>query len=322
LSPFPIKPSQAPVFLNFVVPCYNEELVLGETARQIEALLEALRKGNVISDDSGVVYVDDGSIDDTWRLIESLNGCDSRCHGVKLSRNRGHQNALLAGLLSAPGDVLISMDADLQDDLAAVPRMLAEHAAGAEIVYGVRAARDSDSMFKRRSARAYYALLRRFGVEVLPDHADFRLMSRNSITALGGFREVNLFLRGIVPLLGFKTAVVAYDRLPRTAGVSKYPLGRMMALALDGIFSFSTVPLTWITMLGGVVSVLSIGIAFWALGVRLFSDRAIPGWTSTVVPLFLLGGVQLLSLGVIGSYVSRIYAETKQRPRFIIERSL
>ncbi len=308
--------------LNLVVPCYNEEGVLPETGRQLRALLDRLREQGAIDAQSGIVFVDDGSTDRTWALIEAMHREDACVHGLKLSRNRGHQNALLAGLLSAPGDVLISLDADLQDDLEAVPRMLEAHSAGADIVCGVRERRDSDSFFKRSTARSYYALLQRFGVEVLPDHADFRLMSRTALQALGDFREVNLFLRGIIPLLGFRTAVVTYDRLARTAGQSKYPFMKMMALALDGIFSFSTVPLKWITVMGVTLSLASLSAGVWAIVVRLATDSAVPGWASTVVPVLLIGGIQLLALGIIGGYVARIYSETKQRPRFIIERSL
>lgn len=308
--------------LELIVPCFNEEEALPESARQLLGLLDRLVLEQLVHSDSGITFIDDGSIDGTWRLIENLHAHDRRVLGLKLSRNRGHQNALLAGLLCARGDVLVSLDADLQDDLEAIPRMLVEHAAGAEIVYGVRGKRETDSAFKRGTARAYYALLRRFGVDVLPHHADFRLMSRRSLDALRNFREVNLFLRGIVPLMGFKSAIVYYDRLARKAGVSKYPLRKMVALALEGIFSFSTVPLRWITALGLGVSVLSIGIGLWAILVRSFTDRALPGWASTVVPMYFLGGLQLLALGVIGGYVARIYTETKQRPRFIIEKSL
>jgi glycosyltransferase involved in cell wall biosynthesis len=312
----------AAIQLSLIVPCYNEEEVLPETARQLLALLDRLVQERVVNDQSTVTFVDDGSRDRTWELIETLNRSDARVHGIKLSRNRGHQNALLAGLLTGRGDVLISLDADLQDDLAAIPRMLTAHQAGADIVFGVRDRRDTDTRFKRITARSYYGLLRRLGVSIVPDHADFRLMSRRSLEALRDFREVNLFLRGIIPLLGFKTAIVTYDRHSRFAGETKYPLRRMVALALDGVFSFSTVPLQWITLLGVALSVASVGFGVWALVLRLTTDRAVPGWASIVVPMFFLGGLQLLALGIIGGYLSRIYSETKQRPRFIIEESL
>lgn len=311
-----------PERINLVVPCFNEEEVLPETASRLLALLGRLEASGRIDAASAITFIDDGSTDRTWRLIEQLHEASPRFSGIKLSRNRGHQNALLAGLLTAPGDVLISLDADLQDDLEAIPRMLEVHEAGADIVFGVRTRRDADTPFKRYSAWAYYWLLRKFGVEVLPDHADFRLMSRRSLDALSGFREVNLFLRGIIPLLGFRTGTVVYERQSRFAGESKYPVGKMMVLAMNGIFSFSTAPLQWITVFGLVVAVGSIGAGFWALFIRLVTQTALPGWASTVIPMYFLGGVQLLALGIIGSYVSRIYAETKQRPRFIIEKSL
>jgi glycosyltransferase involved in cell wall biosynthesis len=286
------------------------------------ALLSELRARGLVTPESNIIFVDDGSRDNTWRLIEEGHRADPRVHGIKLSCNRGHQNALLAGLACASADVTISVDADLQDDLNAIPRMLQAHREGADVVFGVRARRDTDTWFKRTSARAYYALLRRLGVDVVPGHADFRLMSRRCLEALRDFREVNLFLRGIVPLLGFRTAIVTYDRAARRAGHSKYPLHRMMGLALEGVFSFSTVPLRWITWLGISVSITSIAFGLWAVIIRLFTDRALPGWASTVVPMFFLGGVQLLALGVIGAYLSRVYAETKQRPRFIVEKSV
>lgn len=308
--------------LNLVVPCYNEEAVLGETGARLLALLGELTATGAVGQGSAITFVDDGSRDATWALIEAQHCGDARVQGLKLSRNRGHQNALLAGLLCARGDVLISLDADLQDDLAAIPAMLQAWRDGADIVYGVRARRDTDTRFKRWSARGYYALLRRFGVEVVPDHADFRLMSRRALDALRDFREVNLFLRGVIPLLGFRSATVHYDRRARLAGQTKYPLHKMVALAVDGILAFSSAPLRWITALGLTVSAASIAFGVWALIVRLATDRALPGWASTVVPIYFLGGLQLLALGIIGAYLSRIYAETKQRPRFIVEKSL
>ncbi|MGV2290664.1 glycosyltransferase family 2 protein [Trinickia sp. YCB016] len=310
------------VRLNLVIPCFNEEDVLPETTRRLLALLKELVGDGMIDASSGITYVDDGSHDRTWALIENFHTADPRVHGIKLSRNHGHQNALLAGLLSVEGDVLISLDADLQDDLAAIPRMLAEFHNGAEIVFGVRDRRDTDSFFKRFSARSYYRLLRRFGVNVLQDHADFRLMSRRAIEELRGFREVNLFLRGIVPLLGFRTATVKYDRHARFAGQSKYPLIKMIMLASDGVTSFSTKPLQWSTYVGAALALASLSFGLWALSVRLFTDQSVPGWASTVIPMYFLGGLQLLFLGVIGGYIAKIYAETKQRPRFIVEKTL
>jgi len=310
------------VTLNLVIPCFNEEEVLPETGKRLLALLDLLVERGEIGSESEITFVDDGSVDHTWQTIEQLNQCDRRIHGIKLSRNRGHQNALLAGLLNVGGDVIVSLDADLQDDLNAIPRMLEAYRTGAEVVFGVRSCRDSDSFFKRFTAQSYYRLLRHFGVDVLPDHADFRLMSRQTLEALRDFREVNLFLRGIIPLLGFRTAIVEYERAARFAGRSKYPVPKMVALACDGIASFSSRPLMWSTHVGAALSLVSVCIGIWALAVRLFTDRAVPGWTSTVVPMYFLGGIQLLFLGIIGGYVSKIYSETKQRPRFIIEKKL
>lgn len=311
-----------PPRLNLVVPCFNEEAVLPETISRLRAVLDDMMKRGLIDRDSAMTFVDDGSRDATWEIIEARQKRDHRVCGIRLSANRGHQHALLAGLLNAPGDVLISLDADLQDDLGAIPRMLEAHRQGAEIVYGVRARREHDTFFKRHSAWAYYWLLKKLGVDVVADHADFRLMGRRAVEALDGFTEVNLFLRGIVPLLGFRSEIVTYERNPRFAGETKYPLSKMLALAANGVFSFSTVPLQWITVLGFVVALGSVAAGFWALGVRLFTARALPGWASTVIPMYFLGSVQLLAIGIIGGYVSRVYAETKRRPRFIIEKSI
>lgn len=308
--------------LNLIVPCYNEEAVLPETSHRLLALLDRLITAGTVSGDSVITFVDDGSRDRTWAMLEALHAQGVRVRGIKLSRNRGHQNALLAGLLSAQGEVLVSLDADLQDDIEAIPRMLDEYRNGADIVFGVRHKRDTDTFFKRFTAQNYYRLLRALGVEILPGHADFRLMSRRALEALREFQEVNLFLRGIIPLFGFRTAVVEYERHARFAGESKYPLTKMLAFAFDGIASFSAAPLQWSTHIGVLFAVGSLCIGIWALCVRLFTDLTVPDWTSTVVPMYFLGGVQLLFLGVIGGYVSKIYSETKQRPRFIIERTL
>lgn len=310
------------VRLNLVVPCFNEEAVLPQTIACLRQLLDELTATGAASPDSAITFIDDGSRDRTWQQIEEAHAADPRISGIKLSCNRGHQHALLAGLLNAPGDVLISLDADLQDDPCAIAEMLAAHARGAHIVYGVRRKRDHDGLFKRQTAWFYYWLLRRMGVDVLADHADYRLMSRQAVEALAQFGEVNLFLRGIVPLLGFPSEVVTYERQSRMAGETKYPLPRMIALALNGIFAFSTVPLQWITLLGFVVACGSVAAGLWALSIRLLSDRALPGWASTVIPVYFLGSVQLIALGIIGEYASRIYAETKRRPRYIIEKSI
>jgi glycosyltransferase involved in cell wall biosynthesis len=270
---------------------------------------------------SRIWFVDDGSRDRTWPLIEEAStAAGSLVCGIKLSRNRGHQAALMAGLMTATGDVLISVDADLQDDLEAIPKMLNEYSAGCDIVYGVRNSRESDTFFKRFTAEGYYTLLKRLDIEIVFNHADYRLMSRRAVEALRAFPETNVFLRGLIPQLGFRSAQVEYARSERFAGESKYPLRKMLALAWQGVTSFSAAPLRAITALGLMVSVGSIGMGFWALWVRLFSDSALPGWASTVIPLFLLSGVQLLSLGVIGEYLAKIFIETKQRPMYFVEK--
>lgn len=306
--------------LSLVIPCYNEQDALQHTAPALEQLMLDLIARGKISGDSNVWLVDDGSKDATWPMIEALAAQSDLFVGLKLSRNRGHQNALLAGLLSADGDAVISIDADLQDDLDVIEKMVDAHASGYEIVYGVRKARDTDTFFKRWTALRYYGLLRTMGVDIIPNHADFRLMGRQAIAALGQHAEVNLFLRGIIPQLGYRSTSVFYDRLDRVAGESKYPLRKMIKLALDGITSFSPVPLRLIAGLGGIVCVFSLVMVFWVLGVRLFTDRALPGWASTTVPIYLLGGIQLLCIGILGEYVAKTYSETKARPRYLIEK--
>lgn len=310
-----------PPRLAIVVPCYNEEAVLPETARRLALLLDALRCEGEIAADSGVYFVDDGSSDRSWELIEAFARADAALHGIKLSRNCGHQNALLAGLLQAPGDVLVSIDADLQDDPQAIRAMLAAHRDGAEVVYGVRRSRRADSWFKRATAEGYYRLLGALGVDVVFNHADYRLLSRRCVQALSAYGETNLFLRGIVPRLGFRQAVVGYDRCERFAGRSKYPLARMLALAWQGVTSFSAAPLRAITLLGLLVSMASFAGALWVLWARLVDGHTLPGWASIGLPVFFLGGVQLLSLGVIGEYIAKIYLETKGRPRYVVEKS-
>ena len=308
--------------LAIVLPCYNEEEVLPETHRRLLALLDRMSSAGLISADSGLYFVDDGSKDGTWALIESLTQGDPRVHGVKLSQNRGHQNALLAGLMSAEGEAIVSIDADLQDDVNVIEAMVREFAAGSEIVYGVRQSRATDTAFKRETAQLYYRLMKRMGVDLVYNHADFRLMGRRSIEALRQYDEVNLFLRGIVPLIGFKTTSVLYDRAERFAGESKYPLKKMLAFAVSGITSFSVVPLRLITALGILVSIFSFVMTAYVFYGRLFMGTVIPGWASSVIPIYLLGGIQLLSIGILGEYVSKIYMETKRRPRYFIERIL
>jgi polyisoprenyl-phosphate glycosyltransferase len=308
--------------LSVVVPCFNEEDVLPETVRRLTALLDRLTAaGKIDAVESGVYFVDDGSRDATWRLIEQAHANDARMHGVKLSRNCGHQAAVLAGLQSSPGDAVISIDADLQDDVDAIEAMVDRHAAGDDIVYGVRKNRRADTWFKRSTAVGYYRLLEWMGVKIVFNHADYRLMSRRVVDCLEAHREVNLFLRGIIPTIGFRSSTVEYERAERFAGRSKYPLGRMLSLALNGVTSFSAFPLHLITLLGLSVFVISIALGVWALWVRLYGSY-FPGWASTVVPMYFLGGIQLLCIGVIGEYLSKIYMEVKARPRYFIEKAL
>lgn len=307
------------MMLSVVVPCYNEEAVLPETARRLMALLDELVGNGRLDSRSHVIFVDDGSRDRTWPLIEELSSRHSRVRGLKLSRNRGHQNALLAGLFAAEGEAVVTVDADLQDDLGAIAEMLDAHARGAEVVYGVRKHRSTDTLFKRFTAEAYYRMLARMGVEIIFNHADYRLLGRRALEALRQFGESNLFLRGIIPQLGFPSAIVYYDRAERFAGESKYPLGKMLAFAWQGVTSFSAAPLRMITGLGVLISLASFAVTVWAVWIRLFSDSAVPGWASTVVPMYLLGGVQLLCIGIIGEYLAKIYMETKRRPQFFVE---
>lgn len=308
--------------LAIVIPCYNEEAVLPVTADRMCEILMDLSSCGLISEHSTVTFVDDGSRDATWRIIEELASKNSMVRGVKLSRNRGHQNALMAGLLTVEGDVTISVDADLQDDLDAIEEMVRKFRDGSEIVYGVRNRRDTDTFFKRMTAEGYYKVLAVLGVDVVFNHADYRLMGRSAIEALREYGEVNLFLRGIIPLLGFKSELVYYDRKERFAGESKYPLSKMLSLAWNGLTSFSSVPLRWITIAGTVISLMSFAIGLWALVIGLSSARVLPGWASTVIPMYFMGGIQLLSLGIIGEYVSKIYMESKRRPRFIVEKTV
>jgi polyisoprenyl-phosphate glycosyltransferase len=307
--------------LSIVVPCYNETAVLADSVQQLRQVLAALRASGKVDAASNLWLVDDGSTDGTWSLIRHLAAGYPDVRGVKLSRNCGHQNALLAGLEQADGDAVITIDADLQDDTAAIAAMVDAHAQGNEVVFGVRRNREPDSVFKRGSARGYYRLLKLLGVEVIPDHADFRLLGRAARDALLAHPEGNLFLRGIVPRLGFRSTQVTYDRLPRTEGGSKYSLPRMLGLGIDGITSFSAVPLRLIAAFGAFLFLVSMVVSAWVLGVKLFTDHAVPGWASTTLPIYALGGVQLLSLGLVGEYVAKIYMEVKRRPRYLVEQT-
>jgi glycosyltransferase involved in cell wall biosynthesis len=306
--------------LHIVVPCYNEQEVLPEAARQFDALLARLVAGGKLSPDSGIIFVDDGSADATWALIEHEARTRGAVAGLKLSRNRGHQNAVLAGLMTSDADAVVTIDADLQDDIGAIEQMVDRYREGYDIVYGVRADRSSDTLFKRRSASFFYRLLAFFGVELVHNHADFRLMGRCAVEALRDYREVNLYLRGIIPLLGFRSTTVEYARKERFAGESKYPLGKMIKLALQAITSFSTVPLQIITLTGFLVFAGAMAVSAWVLWGHFFSNDAVPGWASTVLPIMVLGGIQILSIGVIGAYLGKIYSEVKSRPRYVIDK--
>ncbi|NLI22378.1 MAG: glycosyltransferase family 2 protein [Clostridiales bacterium] len=309
--------------LMVVIPCYNEEEVLHETARRLTVKMETLTEAGLCDASSRVLLVDDGSRDRTWEIIQSLHRENPLFEGLRLSRNRGHQNALLAGLMTARDhcDVSISMDADLQDDMDAMDRFLLAYREGCDIVYGVRNKRDTDTFFKRQSALAFYRLMKGLGVDITYNHADYRLMSRRALQALGEFREVNLFLRGLAPLVGFQSDTVYYDRSERFAGESKYPFKKMLAFAIDGITSFSVKPLRLITTLGLVIFVISLAMLIYTL-ISFIVGKTVIGWTSTLASIWMIGGIQLLSLGVIGEYIGKIYNETKRRPRFIIDRYL
>lgn len=309
--------------LYIVVPCYKEEEVLPETARQLKAKMESLIAQDKISANSRVMFVNDGSKDRTWEIIAELHGQDPLFSGVNLSRNRGHQNALLAGLMTAMNfaDMVISMDADLQDDVNAVDAMVDAYHNGFDVVYGVRSARRTDTFFKRFTAESFYKLMKALGVDIVFNHADYRLMSRRALEGLSEFGEVNLFLRGIVPQIGYPWTTVEYERAERFAGESKYPLKKMLSFAFDGITSFSVKPMRMILVLGAAVFIISILMLLWALIAHLIG-HSVSGWTSLMGSLWLIGGIQLLSLGVIGEYIGKIYSETKRRPRFLIEQVL
>jgi len=311
----------SPPRLTLVIPCHNEIQVLPETAARLGNLLDRLIQ-KVLIIEPLVYFIDDGSTDDTWSFIEHLAAEGTRFHGLKLSRNFGQQSAILAGLLTAPGDVLISIDADLQDDVSAIEEMVRAHLSGAEIVYGIRRNRKTDSFFKRSSAEGFYRLLQAMGVQLMFNHADFRLLSRRVVEELRSYKESNLLLRGLIPQLGFHSALVYYDRSARFAGETKYPISQMVALAVNGITSFTEIPLKIIMVLGMLVSFCSFGLAAWALVAKLLGSSAVPGWASIVIPLYMLGGIQLVCLGVIGQYVAKVYSEAKARPRFIIEKNL
>jgi glycosyltransferase involved in cell wall biosynthesis len=312
----------APPSLDIVVPCFNEEEVLPETCTVLCQIIADLVAAGQVDETSRVVFVDDGSSDATWELLSTISKNNESIVGVRLARNSGHQNALLAGVEYSKADAILTVDADLQDDVQVIPEMVEKFRSGFDIVYGVRERRSSDTFFKRSTAQIYYKTLRIMGVDIVPDHADFRLLSRAAVNRLLKYSEVNLFLRGIVPLLGDRTCRVYYERRPRLAGETKYPVHRMLGLAIDGVTSFSAVPLRLIAAAGFLIFVLSIGMTAWVLFVKLFTNAAIPGWASSVLPIYFLGGVQLLAIGVVGEYVAKIYLESKQRPRFFVDEIL
>ena len=306
--------------LYTVIPCYNEEAVLPETAKRLKEKYESLIGDGRISVNSRIMFVNDGSSDHTWSIILKLHGQNRAFSGVNLSRNQGQQNALMAGLLTAvqDADIIISMDADLQDDIDAMDRMIQAYGEGFEIVYGVRSSRKKDTWFKRFTAESFYKLMRVMGVDIVFNHSDYRLMSKRAVEGLAQFSEVNLFLRGIVPQIGYRWTTVEYERAERYAGESKYPLKKMLAFAMDGITSFSVKPIRMILCIGVIVFVVSIIILLWSLITKL-TGHADTGWTSLMGSIWLIGGIQLLSVGMVGEYIGKVYSETKRRPRYIIE---
>ena len=306
-----------------VIPCYNEEEVLPETVKRLTEKLQKMQQAGLAGKKSRMLCVDDGSKDRTWSLISAFSDQNLLVCGLKLAHNRGHQNALLAGLMEAKAraDCAISLDADLQDDIEVLDEFVQKFREGCDVVYGVRKKRETDSFFKRTTAQGFYRVMRLLGVETVYNHADYRLMSQRALDALSEYREVNLFLRGIVPLIGYRSDYVFYDRHERFAGESKYPLKKMISFALDGITSFSVKPLKIISNLGILLSVLSVGGLIYAL-ISYFTGNAVAGWTATISSIWLLGGIQLLCIGVVGGYVGKIYSEVKARPRYRIEQKV
>ncbi len=309
--------------LYLVIPCYNEEEVLDQTTKKLQKKLIDLISRKIISKESRVLYVDDGSKDNTWKLIEKFHQMDQLFTGICLSRNRGHQNALFAGLMIAKkdADIIISLDADLQDDINAMDMMIEKYQAGYEIVYGVRSSRKKDSWFKRSSAEGFYKLMQKMGVDIVFNHADYRLTTKKVLNYLENYQEVNLFLRGIFPLIGFSSTVVYYERKDRLAGESKYPLKKMLSFAWDGITSFSVQPIKLVLNLGILIFFVSVIAFIYCLVIKLLGN-AVPGWTFLACSIWLVAGLEMLSLGIIGEYIGKIYKETKLRPRYIISRNL
>ncbi len=309
-----------PVTLYLVIPCYNEEAVLPETARRLAGQMKPLIASGRISPASRIAFVDDGSKDRTWTIISELYQDSPLFCGIRLSRNQGHQKALLAGLLTVRdlADVTISLDADLQDDIGKIADFLLQFEQGCEIVYGVRKSRRTDTFFKRTTAQAFYRFMRLMGVDVVYNHADYRLLSRRALDSLSQFHETNLFLRGIIPLLGYRTGTVYYDRHERLAGETKYPFKKMLAFAFDGLTSFSVRPIRLIMSLGLLIFAVSIALSVYFLTVY-FLGRTVAGWATIAISIWAIGGLQLLAIGIIGEYIGKIYLETKARPRYFVE---
>ena len=309
--------------LFIVIPCYNEQEALPITAKRLVELTDDMLEKGLIAPESRIVLVDDGSRDDTWQVISDLHAADPRFEGVKLAHNAGHMNALWAGMtLSAERcDCVITIDADLQDDVNAMYGFLEEYRKGADVVYGVRSSREKDTLFKRTTAQGFYKMMAGLGVEMVYNHADYRLLSKRALEALLSFGEVNMFLRGMVPLLGFRTAEVYYERGERVAGESKYPLKKMIAFAMEGITSLSNKPIRYVLLLGALCALLGVGMAVYVI-VSLVHHHTVAGWASMMMSIWLLGGLQLMALGMIGEYVGKIYMETKRRPKFILEEHL
>ncbi len=306
--------------LTIVVPCYNEEEVLLETASQLSEVLQDLIHDVLISNESRILFVDDGSKDRTWELIENETEHNSFVKGLKLARNVGHQNALIAGLETAnkQSDCVVSIDADLQDDIAVIRTFVEKYLEGFDIVYGVRDHRDTDTFFKRTTAIGFYRFMEKIGIKLVPNHADFRLMSKRALDELFKYKETNLFLRGLIPLVGFPSTRVYYDRKERLAGESKYPLKKMLAFAFDGITSFSVAPIRFVTLLGFLAVIVSMIVGIYTL-VQKFTGQTESGWSSLMISIWFVGGLQLMGIGMIGEYVGKIYHEVKRRPKFAIE---
>ncbi len=310
--------------LGIVIPCYNEEEVLAETKKHIEKLINKMIEENEISKDSFICFVDDGSKDKTWDIIEEFSKNSPNFKGIKLSRNFGHQNALIAGLmqLKDSADALISMDADLQDDISVIRQFVEKYKEGYEVVYGVREDRSKDTTFKRATAEAFYKFQDFMGIESISNHADYRLLSKKALNALAEFKEINLFIRGVIPLIGFRSCSVYYARGERFAGESKYPFKKMLFFALDGIASFSIVPLRIITVIGFFIFLFSLFIILWILCEKFLLGSTIQGWSSVMISIYLMGGIQVMSIGIIGEYVGRVFQQSKGRPRYIIDREI